>query len=462
MIQQTKQVAYTYLTYRWIWFLIAILMAFLLPGFLSDDSPIAIPLGLPCMMGMTFLVAVTKWQFANPRARLIPNFARWHLSIFGAILLSLFVISPLVLAAFRGIHPIGPLSFTLLLGGCTLYCILLNRGYTMLPSLVIFFSGFSSATAYFWFEQAHDFYWCHSILVVFGGGLVAYCLWFLSQLTEEMDEYQTLPIAGINASRLERAEQRRLVGRQAKKQKILSWISDWWLDVNLPQKRDAGRNTLLIQYGIARTPASLATFTAGIAFTIYGLLLLQLDVLRSSDVTSTENFPNLMLILFAVGVPAAIPGFLIMQHRPRMSHELLRPASRDSYFNNFIVSHAIRVVLTWLGTHIGLSVLAIASDTIPLQNTLAVVAAFLALSLTMQIPAFGFLLRLSLENSFLGYILGTYFVIAVQIGTLALWWADRFAPSPILLSTLLATHCALGIWSILWARRNWLAAELGQ
>ena len=252
------------------------------------------------MMGLVWIVAIVKWQFVNPRARLLPGYAQPHLFVFGSILLLLYLLLPLMVSFRHGLSPWGPLAFTLLLGGCTLVAYMLNRGSFVIPAIAIFFSGFHDSTHAFWFGNSAAYTVPHILMTLAGGGMVAYCLWFLSQLTEEMNEYQVLPIGGLQSSRVEQAEQRKLVGRQIKKQKLFGWFVDRWLDRGFVTAPNVDPTATLIQYGIARSSAITQACFTGVGFALYGIAMMQFSFFRDGDASATYNHPPTMFFVFAL------------------------------------------------------------------------------------------------------------------------------------------------------------------
>lgn len=460
MIDQLKQVGMTYITWRWMWFVISLTLLFTLPAILSENIfPLGLPLGIPCMMGLIWFAAVVKWQFVNPRARLLPGYARVHLLAFGTILLLMLVVNPLMLSVLYGINPLGPLAFTLSLGGCMLVALLLDRGVFILPTLVIFFSGFAESTQGFWFGGLATYGAVHFVIVLVCGGMVGYCLWYLAQLTEEMDEYQVVPLGGMNLSRLERAEQRRLVGRQVKKQKLLGWFNDRWLDRGIALKH--AHTNSLVEYGIARNSGYLMACLASLAYTLYGLALMQFDFIRHGSSDVIQHHPPKILVLFAILIPAGSVGMLLMQHRPRMSQELLRPAGRTRYIDSLLTSLVKRSVLLWVGLLAGLWVIGFATDTLPKENVVSLSLKFLALSFAVQIPAFGICLRLGLWKSIFGYAFGMYAAVGLQMGAISLWWHYGQEWGWVVFGLFLIGHVVVGAGVIFWARRKWLEAEHG-
>ncbi len=459
MLEQLKQVGMTYITWRWMWFVIPLMLVIVLLNILSDDRSVSlISLGIPCMFGLIWIAAVAKWQFANPRSRLLPEYTQPHLWVFGMILLLMFVISPLWLSASQGMSPWGPLAFTLLLGGSALFTIILNRGIFILLSFIIFLSGFAPGpTQTFWIGDSAATNAIHILLTLVGGAMVSYCLWFLAQLTEEMDEYQAVPAGG---SRVGRAQQRRFMGRQIKKAKILNWLTDRWLDRGFANAIN-GSTASLAQYGFARSSGYFSACFAGIAYFLYGMLLMQFGFIRRMGSSEVQNHPPTMFILFAVLLPAAAVGMVLMQHRPRMAQELLRPAKRTSYFDSLFFAMAKRSVWLWASLFASLWLIAFATDTLPQENREALILKFAALSFAVQVPAFGLCLRMGLWNSMFGVIFGLYPVVAIQMGVISLWWYNQEDWTWPIFVLVLLLHIALGLGIIAWARRKWLEAELG-
>ncbi len=143
-----------------------------------------------------------------------------------------------------------------------------------------------------------------------------------------------------------------------------------------------------------------------------------------------------------------------------MGQELLRPATRNHYISSLVLTLAKRGFLLWVGLSAGLCFFAYATDTFPKQNTVALSLKYLAISFSVQLPAFGLCLRLALWNSQLGMMLGMYVVVGLQMAVLWLWWRNQESwtwPFIILaVLILLATGAAITAW----ARRLWLEAEL--
>ena len=461
LYQKLRQVALTYLTWRWTWFIIPLMLVMVLPGILSDETQTAaMSLGMPSMMGLIWIVAVVKWQFVNPRARLLPGYAQSHLLVFGIFLLLAYVLSPLVFSFRHGLIPWGPLAFTLLLGGCALIAFLLGRGLFIVPAIAIFFSGITEQTHTFWFGASATYSAIHIPLVLVGGGIMSYCLWYMAQLTEEMNEYQVLPIGGIQTSRVERAEQRKFLGRQIKKQKLFGWFSDRWLDRGFAITPNVDPTATLIQYGIARSSGIVQACYTGVGFALYGIAMMQFPFFRDGDSSAILDRPRAMFFVFAMILPTAIAGLTLLQHRTRMAQELLRPATRNHYLSSLLFTLAKTSLLLWMGIFAGLFFLAYTTDTLPKENTTALILKYSALSFAVQIPAFGLCLRMALWNSQFGYMFGMYAVIGLQMAVLLLWWRNQESWTWPIITLVVLVHFVVGAGILVLARNAWRRTEL--
>lgn len=454
MYQQTRQVALTYLTNRWIWFVIVFTTLLMLPSTFEKQT-IGVALGLPAMMGLTFLTAIVKWQFVHPRARLMPTHRPAHLAVLAMILLAFFVALPLVMAAYHDINPLGPLAYALTLCACVLFSLLLNYGPFMFVALGIFISAMNPTSYGFWFEGMAQTLPIHACLILVGLAMLAICFRHLVLLNEEMNGYQTMPIGGLQFSRVERAEQRKILGQKLKDGKLIAWLTDFWLDRCL--NRPAGSNLFALRsLGLSSLPAWLMGTLTGLGFVAYAYVADRVGFLGHDE----PGQPPSILIVFAQIIPITASGMALMQHRPRIAQELLRPDSRQQYYGGLLKIVAARNLLLWLGIHIGLGCLCYALDSYPRENTMAVVATYLAISLALQIFMFGISVRIGLLTSHLIYIFAMYPIVAFQMLVLNTWWTDRHTWTLPHTLGLLVASIVLGGCLLAWAKRCWIEAEM--
>lgn len=454
MYQQTKQVAFTYLTNRWIWFVIVLTTLLMLPSTFEKQT-IGVALGLPAMMGLTFLTAIVKWQFVHPRAQLMPAHRPTHLAVLAMILLAFFVALPLAMAAYHDINPLGPLAYALTLCACVLFSLLLNYGPFMFVALGIFISTMNPTSYGFWFEGLAPTLPIHACLILIGLAMLAICFRHLVLLNEEMDGYQTMPIGGLQYSRVERAEQRKILGNKLKQRKLLARLADFWLDRCL---KISTRSNLfaLRSLGLSSTPTWLIGILTGLGFVAYAYVADRVGFLGHDE----PGQPPSILIVFAQIIPIAGSGMALMQHRPRIAQELLRPDSRQQYFRELLKVVAARNLLLWLGIHIGLGCLCYVLGSYPRENTMVVVATYIAISLALQILMFGISIRIGLLTSHLIYVFAMYPIVAVQMLVLNAWWTDRDTWAPSHTLGLLLASIVLGGCLFAWAKRCWIEAEM--
>lgn len=280
MFRKEWHVVLTYLTYRRFWFVAAITAIFLYLGFRMVLSDIAkqehwtsfvFVLGMPVLLFNDFVLHVVKWQFANPRARLIPGYLGPHLGVLAVIQGVLLLALPMSVAAMAGVPCWGPLAFVLVLGAGKVWTTGGNRGVlSWLVLMAVVFSAFSENGSDFWFLDQQRYLPLLIVLVAAGLAGVLGWFWRLVQLTEEMEDYMVTPLGGWHRpSRLESSEQRKFEGHAAGRKGIVSWISDRWHDrLPRPAKTPAARMALL-DYGYSNIPLAGQALVAGCACGIY-------------------------------------------------------------------------------------------------------------------------------------------------------------------------------------------------
>ncbi len=460
-LQQTKQVVLTYLTQRWPVllmsgsFLFVILLSYAtLFGGEKGAEPLQINfgLGMPIMMGSMWLLSIAKWQFANPRARLLPGFVGPHLGVLAAIFFLLLLLHPICLSMAGGLSTAGTLAFALLLSGTILWGTQHGRGLLMLPAMAIFFSSMSSIGRQFWFAIPNHFAALHGMMAVAGGAMVIAWFWRLARLDEEMDDYQILPMGTPGGlSRLERAEQRKLQGRVSDRRNPLQALADRWHDrlPHLSARKD------LLQYGFGRIPGFASAILAGLGFAAYGIFLNQLSFGRGDHMVT-------MAIQFATAGPAVVTGLRMIQRLPRMAQELLRPATRAEYFDGLQMALAKQAGWLWLALQIGLLAMVVLMDAFPDENLPSLVGPYLIISLATQVPAFAFSFWLVRKYSMWRLLLGLYGVMGIYMAVLSAWWFGRKEWGDLLVVSLLVTLLlAAGAKMLAWSRHAWLQQELG-
>lgn len=459
MFRKEWQVCLTYLTQRWLWFLGLVYAIFLFTGFTAAlDANCAMhhnrhafiffP-GASMLIGGFFIVSIAKWQFANPRGRLVPGYARPHLLILSLILLPALVLIPVFISTTAGVTPWGLLAYTLLLGGGYLWSVGASQGWLMFPVLAVCFSAYTEAGQDFWLSAQFPFLGLHVLLIILGTASVVGWIWRLVNLNEEMPDYQVTPLAGWSRpSHLESAEARKLIGRQATKAGIASRLSDLWHD-RLPQMTvSSAQRQTLFRYGFQRlSPGVQAAWFAILLFIWVGVLTLTFE---------KGSFLGTPLV-FTLAGPGLIVLLHLRQRQGRMPQELLMPLERNEFFAGLWRALAWEMLLTWFALHLSLSAL-VGFDVLKVPElTMRSAVGFAMISAAMLLPMFGVALRLARVRSAILLGIGGYAVVGAQFGWLSLWWK---APTSIGVLMLLFT-IVLGVLLINWSQRQWLEVELG-
>ena len=473
MPERILQVVLTYTTWRQTWFSMTFVgLLAVIAGYLPiyENSPStgtrwtpSMAMGIPVLIGFVWLNAVAKWQFAHSRARLIPGYRTPHLAVLATVLTLLLVVHPVFLSLTSGqISPVGALAFTLLLGGIYLWGTSAGQQFFGVLVLVVFFSAMTETGFRFWFAAQGPYTAIHGVLLVAGALLVVGWLWHLTRLHEEMDDYQVV-VLGMrsNWSRLERAEQRRAVGRQAARTGVIAALADRWHD--RLQRLPAGNQGRLglLRYGFGRLPAGLYALFAGLGFVVYGLFLFQLSFMRGSGGLGPSHGHVTFLAMFALVLPTAAIGWMLQQRLPRLGQELLRPASREAYFDGLFLTLAKQAMLFWLALQAALAVIVLSLGMLTSQELGRAATIYTLLSLALQVPAFGWWLWVAKRHSILFTLLVLYVSMFLQVSVVSLWWWCRGTSGDALFS-LLAVAIALAGWLVIRrVRQSWLNMELG-
>lgn len=464
MLRKVWQVCLTYLTWRWIWFVCGSAMFFVGVGLASNSSraknlnyPAA--LGMPVFVGFAFLVAIAKWQFAHPRARLMSGYKAPHLFVFGTILIVLLVANPLLLSYRGGISVAGTLAFTLLLGGSYLWSVGFDRGWMVLPCMALFFSPYIPAGNHFWFSDEQPYRLAHAGLVIVGLTLVIGWLWRMAHLDEEMSDYQTnIKMGWLRPSRLESAELRKYEGRRAARKGLGSWLADRWHDrlhwpVLVPSEKRPSAKTKLLRYGFTSIPPAQQALGVTCFVVLFAMMMFQFKSWQKTPSLSVLAMP----FFFAMVLPAGVTLFQFTRRRSRMAHELLYPLTRTEYIDGLLRAAGRQLLFLWIATQVALGTAVKIGTTHLVEMTFPAFASYAFFAAAAQLVGFGCILWLARFTNGFVYIVGLYFVVGIQ----ALLFAAWRNPSPLGTFLLLGLALALGVALIMHSRRLWLRAELG-
>jgi hypothetical protein len=468
MLRKVRQVCLTYLTWRWIWFIWGVTLIFVGVGLASNNSRpnfsnYTAALGMPVFLGFAFLVAIVKWQFAHPRARLMPSYKTPHLFVFGAILFALLVANPLLLSYRGGISIAGSLAFTLLLGGSYLWGVGFDRGWMALPCMAIFFSPYIPAGNHFWFSDEQPYRLAHTGLVIVGLTLAIGWLWRIAHLDEEMSDYQTnINIGWLRHSRLESAELRKYEGRRAARKGLGSWFADRWHDrlpwpvlvpsEKKPSLKRPSSKTKLLRYGFTSISPAQQALGVTCFVVLFTMMMFQFKSWQKNPSLSVVAMPFFSVMV----IPAGATLLQFARRRSRMAHELLYPLTRTEYIDGLLRAAGRQFLFLWIATQVTLGIVVKIGTTHLVEMTFPALISYAFFSAATQLVGFGCILWLARFSNGFVYIVGIYFVVGIQ----ALLFATWRNPSP-LGTFLLGLALALGVALIVHSRRLWLETELG-
>jgi hypothetical protein len=399
MTPQLQQVLRVYIANRQTWWILGWMTLMSLPGFAmlsSRNGPqfaaaqlIAFPVG----GGVFLLSSQAKWQFCNPRARLLPGFATPHLAVLLTISVALIGLMPLCVA-FAGKNPLGAAAFAVALASLYIWSVHAGLWYASVLALGLFFSIYNEQVAAFWLDAASAARWrpLHAGILVTGWIAIAAWLWRLSQLGEESDDYN-LPVhaqAG-SATRIERTIAAKTAVRQLLKNGVNRRICDAWHDAlaGATTTTTAARQRLL-RYGFAALPAFVSSLFMAAIFAVVIWMMSQSARADEQHRFLGAVLPSMNMLLI---MPAIMASAVLVGRRPRMPQELLLPLTRAQYFDGLLRVMARNAVISWAIILAALLAFvdALSNWTLPWP----IASGLAALSLGVQVYAFGATTRAS-------------------------------------------------------------------
>ncbi len=466
MIERLAYALNVYLSKRWA--VPTIALAALVWGvivFAMSRSPEVAPImictamGMP-IMGIAFWVtSVAKWQFVNPRARLLPGFTAPHLVIIaGWFTLGIGFVSLTIGLALNGINPLAALAYGSTCGALFVWAIHTAKPLLTLFSMAIYFSPAAGFAQPFWIGSSPTLTLVRLAVILTGTAGIALWMWRLATLTEESQAYviPTQAQAG-KASRMEKSEARRNVATQLSRAKLAGWIVDRWAESLIGRRaRTAAERTALLPYGHAGAPAwirCLWLMTIMVVVVIVNIL-----VAGTSSMTSTIRIAAPTALIFTFMGPAISTQLLAMR-RARMQTELLWPMTRRQYIDGLFRIVAVEAMEVWIVTMglLGASVAALIPELLRADYVVGLGVA----TLVSLVVAFGLSTLVALIESgtkrMLLLIVGLYLVAGLLMGVCAAYVYAGAVPAYglgiiVLLGGVLLTR---------WSHRQWLCAELG-
>lgn len=467
MWQQIKQVGTTYVTQRYLWWGLALVSLMVVSQFFIAKSPrrspmdaaqpMLMPLGFPMLFALPFLVGQVKAQFAHSRARLMPHFLPAHLIVLCGILLTIIVLYPLLFASISRFEPLGLVALAIAIGVPAIWGAHLNRFAPLLVSLVVFYSLLTGWGLHWWIVDAPTHRPEHALIVLAGFCLSVAWLWRLSQLTEEMDDYQNVyQMLLARRTGSEAIEQRRLVATQLRRSRLMSWIGDAW-HARLGGYYGGSKAGLarLLRYGFAANPVEVQGLFMAVMFLAMGLFFSQFSIMAKAPSNLGAVW---FFVIFVIFLPGQMAGEMLAQRRPRLAFEMLLPLTRTQLIDGLFAAAARNSFVLWLMMSGAIAaIIAIVSDHV----VLSAAATYLILSASATFAAIGVGLRISVWPSMAKRLIVAWLCWMVLIPPTMVCWTMREKAGDWPFVLIAVGFIAIGAWLIRAARRAWLNLELG-
>jgi len=421
-------------------------------------------IGMPVMASSFWVCTTAKWQFVNPRARLLPRFATPHLAVNLALLLAALVLWPAIVAMQTAASVTGCVAYAMLLAGGVLWGMHTFRQSLMLATMATMFAPAAPQLLPFWTgpdAQLPPWEMLRLATLCVGGIAVAAWLWRLTAMTEEHDDYLIPAIGATGSSRMEKSEFRRNIARQLSRGKLGGWFTDIWHNriprlpvATLPQRKK------LLRYGFLNLPP----IVTGIFFTlpVFVVLVAAYAWLAQRGIGGDPEHLGQM-VLFQALIFGLMPSIILCQalagRQPRLQQELMLPLTRPQFVGGLFQQMGRELVLQWI--LIVCLVLAVAANYVPHAITYTrVVIMPVAIAVGISL-CFGLLSRFALTKSAVVKILimlgGMYAGMLAGGGVFAV---AEFLGIGLGLAAG-AAMLAVSAWTVRWAYRYWLTAELG-
>ena len=467
MLEQIKQVSLTYLTQRYLWWVLALLSLMGLPSLMmlahSSSGPntnagqsMLFAIGMPMFTVLPFLVGQIKMQFGHSRARLTPEFFPAHLAVLCGILLTSFVLYPWLLAALSGVTPVAFISLAFAIGVPAIWGAQLNRFSAMLISLGVFYSLLTEWGLRWWVVEASSHRGVLTFIAV--GGVVAVIAWLvrLCELTEEMPDYQNVYMAMLaRRTGSEAVEQRRVVAMQIGRNQLMARVGDWWFDrIGGYYGGSKAGLVRILRYGFAAAPVEVQGLAMALMIVAVGIFFTRFSILAKSGANVSGVF---FFIQFSMLMPAQTAGELLAQRRPRIAWEMLLPVSRAQLIDGLFAASARNAFAMWLMMNAAFLIV------VGLQEnpvSLGTLSMFLLMSLATMFATMGVALRVAIWPSMAKRMAALIPGCLIFVIPIALWWNLRENLGDWPFVFVAAGVIAFGAGLIYEARRAWLDLEL--
>src|SRR4051812_43637372 len=317
MLTQIKQVVITYVTQRYLWYMLAFFGLIIVPNIIASSGsrrgtadaagPLMFVIGMPALGLAPLLVGQAKMQFGHSRTRLMPHFVVAHVAVLAGVLLTFFVAWPLLEAWIAGFAPLGVLALTAAIATPAICGAHFNRFSPMLVSLVVFYSLLTPWGLNWWIVNSSEHIAIHATIFVAGIALGVAWLWRLANLREEMDDYQNVyQLVLARRSGSEAVEQRRIVASQVGRNRLMASIGDWWHDrIGSYYGGSSAGLVRVLQYSFTPTPIVIQGLFMCVMVVCIGIFFTQFSLLSNSGGLSGAFF---FFAQFGVMLPGMMAG----------------------------------------------------------------------------------------------------------------------------------------------------------
>jgi hypothetical protein len=465
MLTQIKQVGMTYVTQPYLWYALAFFGLILVPniivsagprrGTADGAQPMLFVIGMPLLALVPMLVGQAKAQFGHARARLTPNFLPVHVIVAAGILLTLFVLYPLLESQIAGFAPLGVLALAAAIGAPALWGAHFNRFAPMLVSLVVFYSLLTTWGLDWWIINSSQHLAIHAAIFAAGILMGIVWLWRLSHLREEMDDYQNVyQLMMARRTGSEAVEQRRIVASQVRRNWLASSVGDWWhARIGGYYGGSPAGLMRLLRYGFGASPVEVQGLFFALMVLCLGIFFTQFSMLSQSGAMSGSFF---FFAQFGILMPGQMAGEILAQRRPRIAAEMLLPVSRAQLVNGLLGVSARNAITLWLMVNIALGIVVAMTDEPP---TLQTVAMFLLLSSATMLASMGVSLRTAVWPSLAKRLVALWLCWMVLFPPIMAWavFREKIGDAPFVI--IAGVFAGVGVWAIYLARRAWLNLE---
>jgi hypothetical protein len=433
MTPQLQQVAQTYLTRRSLCVVAAFAVvswafSLVVTSLVPNEPLAALPtVGLAAAVTGYALGIHAKWQFCNPRARLLPGFKRTHLAMLAAILIVCCVVYPLVVVQVAHWNPLGALAFSIAGTAAGIWAMHRRHILTFVPAFLVFLSFGTPSTINFYALPAPTpaVTAAHLAILAVAWGAIVYWLHRLSVVGEEDADYPVTILASDGARQLPAGKQ----VSYANERMLVpgSWqsrLADTTYDpVSYAPATTIAARKRLLRVGPLAMPFWLRA--AGLAVMFLGMVIVAgLVGWGFGAGFGLDAHENAQMVGIITLMTAAAGGGVLGARRARMTGELMFPLRRRDYFNGLFAAAARYAFTIWLTTLA--AIIAYVALFSPERFFPGYIAAATALSLGLHTCMFGALINNARLKS--GAVRLVVYLTVLFAATAVLIVGDQYLP----------------------------------